>query len=132
MQKNKYSGYCEKSELNVGLATNGADDEVDDSIGKNCDNKTDDCVHDGVLGISNFLAVTTRDDIADAAENKHDNGNNTDGVKNSVGDFGENTVSTNKISWHTRGTSGFGAGEGRIIGIADISRIYTGSHCATS
>ena len=74
----------------MGAATDGANNKVDDCVGKNCDNEANDCVHDGVFSIGNFFAVTARYNIANTAENKHNNRNNTNGVKDSVGNLSKN------------------------------------------
>ena len=48
-------------------------DKVDDSEGKDTNNKTDDAVEDGVFGFFNFTSVTRRSHVADTTNNNDDN-----------------------------------------------------------
>ena len=89
--------------------TNGANDEVDDSIRKDGDNKANDGIHDGIFGVSNFFAIAARDNIAKTANDEHDDGDDTYGEKYSVGDFCKDAASPDQICRHAVGASSFGA-----------------------
>lgn len=91
----------------IGLASDGVDDEVDNCECENRDDKADDGVKNGVFGVCNFFAVTARDDVAETAIDEHDNGNDADGIKNSVGDLGEDTVLADELGRHSLSAGGF-------------------------
>ena len=98
-----------------GGAADGVDDEIHNSVGQDGDNEADDGVHDGILGIGNLFAIATRDDVAKAAVDEHNNGDDTDGVKDGVSDLGEDAINADKFGGHTIGASNFSAGGGGVI-----------------
>lgn len=91
----------------VAGAGDGVDDEVDNGESENRNNQTDDSIEDGVLGVGDFLAVTTRCDIAETTVDEHDDRDNADGIKDGVGNLSENAIFTDKLGRHTIATSSF-------------------------
>ena len=87
----------------------GGEDEVDDGVGEKGDNETDDGVENGVFGVGDFFAIATRDDITEAAVEKHNDRNEADCEKDDIGDASNDAVRADKFGWHTFGTSGLGA-----------------------
>ena len=102
----------------IGGAGDGVNYEVNDGKGKDGDNKTDNSIEDGVFSISDLFAIATRDNIAEATVDKHNNRNDTDDVEDGISNLSENAIWANKIIRHTIGTSDLGAfldSEGRCV-----------------
>ena len=60
------------------LTTNdGIEDKVDNSICEKRDNEADDGIENGVFSVGNLFAVTTGENIAEAAINEHNNRDET-------------------------------------------------------
>jgi len=99
----------------VRSAGDGVDDEVDNGESENRNNQTDDSIEDGVLGVGDFLAVTTGCNIAETTIDKHDDRDNADGIKDGISNLSENAIFTDKLGRHTIATSSLGTfldGEG--------------------
>ena len=56
-------------------------------LGECHDDQTDDGVDQAVLGITDFTTVTTRGDVAEATNDNHDDGNNTDDHREGCNDL---------------------------------------------
>ena len=93
----------------VGGAGEGADDEVDDGVGKDGDDEADDGVEDGVLGVGDLFAVAAGEDIAEAADEKHDDGDAGDDVEGDVRDVADDARVTEEGARHFVGFHEVGA-----------------------
>ena len=92
-----------------GRAADGVDDEVDDGVGEQGDDETDNGVEDGVFCVGDLLLVAAGDDVADTTENLHDDGDDADSVEDGVGDVCKNTVVADELGRHTVSAGGFGS-----------------------
>ena len=61
--------------------------KVDDRVGKKCHDNTDHCVEDSVFRTCNALLVATREDVAEATDDKHDHSNDADREEHSISDY---------------------------------------------
>lgn len=82
----------------------GIEYEVDDGVGKNGDDQTDDGIEDGVFGVGDFFAIASRNDISEAAEDEHDDGDCTDDEEDGVGDLSEYSCRSNQFCRHAVGS----------------------------
>lgn len=87
--------------------SNGVDNEVDDGESENRDDEADNGVKDSVFSVSNFFAVTSRNDVTETTINEHNNGDDADGVEDSIGNLSEDSFLSNELGWHTIAASGF-------------------------
>ena len=59
-------------------ANDGVENEVDNSICEQRNNEANNGIEDGVFSVGNLFAVTTGENIAEAAINEHNNRDETD------------------------------------------------------
>lgn len=81
--------------LGSGNGANSIEDEVDDCESENGNNKTDDRIQDCIFRIGDFFAVAAGHDVAEAAPDKHDDGNDTNDVEDGIGNSSENAIDAN-------------------------------------
>lgn len=90
----------------------GADsgnDKIDNSVRKEGNNKTNDGVKDGVFGVGDLFTITSGDDIAETAPDKHEDRNGSYSKENSISELAEKAVRTDEIGWHFVSPSGVSA-----------------------
>lgn len=92
-----------------GNAADSVEDEADDGVGENRNDKTDDSVENGILGVGDFFAIAAGDDVADTAPDKHDDGEGADDGEGDTGELGKNAFWADEFGWHAVGTGGFSA-----------------------
>lgn len=93
-----------------GLARGGAgadsiEDEVDNGVSKEGNDKTKEGIKDSVLGVGDFLIVAARDNIAKAAPDEHDYGNEADDVESGVSKTINDAIGSNEFGRHAVGAS---------------------------
>ena len=110
------------------MAGDSGNNEVDDCVGEQRNDQTDDSIKDGVFSVGDFFVVAAGNDITETTVNQHNNRNNTNDKKQGVGDFSEDTSGTNQFGWHNVGFGGFSAflnGEGEDFQIIYHYGYYT-------
>lgn len=85
------------------------ENEVDDGKSEDGDNEADNSIKNSVFCISDFFAVAAREDVTQAAPDKHDNRNDTYDIEDGVGDLSEDSVYANEFGRHTISACGFGS-----------------------
>ena len=58
-------------------ASEAAEDEIDNGVGKNCDDDTDNGVEDGIFCRGDISGITTRYDVTKPTDNDHDDRDRT-------------------------------------------------------